>query len=34
MSIEALLNINIDGIGDDERKNQASHVITVKKLGR
>lgn len=31
--IDALLNINIDGIGDDERKNQSSHVITVKKLG-
>lgn len=28
-SIDALLNINVD---DEERKNQASHVITVKKL--
>lgn len=30
--IEALLNINID-VGDEERKNQSSHVVTVKKLG-
>lgn len=31
-SIDSLLNISVDG-DDEERKNQSSHVITVKKLG-
>lgn len=30
--VEALLNINLDNSDDEERKNQASHVITIKKL--
>lgn len=31
--VEALLNINLDSSDDEERKHQASHIITLKKLG-
>lgn len=30
--VMALLNINVDGVGDEERKHQASHILTIKKL--